>query len=127
MRRMVLSLRVRRYAIAAAAIAAIVAVSIRIGFARRSVDPRALECATETHEENVVKERIRIHPGCPKAHFAYAQLLAKQNRRDEARRELRRAESLQPGLAFAPPTTVNDLASKLGMSDEVAHPRQFRF
>lgn len=122
-----MSLRVRRYIVAAIAIAAIVAVSIRIGFARRTADPRALECASEAHEEHVIKERIRIHPGCPKAHFAYAQLLAKQNRSDEARRELREAERLQPGLAFAPAKEVNDLSRKLGVSDEVAHPGRFHF
>ncbi len=127
MRRIVLSLRVRRCAIAAIAIAAMVAVSIRIGFARRTADPRALECASATHEEHVIKERIRIHPGCPKAHFAYAQLLAKQNRNDEARRELREAERLQPGLAFAPANDVSDLSRKLGVSDEVAHSQQFHY
>lgn len=121
-----MSSRVRRCAIAAIAIA-LVAVSIRIGFARRSVDPRAAQCASDAHAERVIKERIRIHPGCPRAHFAYAQLLAGQSRNQEARRELREAERLQPGLSFAPANGVNDLARKLGMSDEIAHPRQFHF
>lgn len=108
-------------------VAALTVGSIRIGFARRSAGPSASECPGQTQSERAVKERIRIHPGCPRAHFAYAQLLSEQGRNEEARRELREAQRLQPGLSFVPDKTVSALAGKLGMSDEIAHPGQFHF
>jgi uncharacterized protein len=73
-----------------------------------------------------VCERIRIHPGCPRAHFAYAQLLAGLGRDGEARRELGEAERLEPGLPFAPRATVDELARKLGMSEQLPKRKQTR-
>lgn len=74
-----------------------------------------------------VCERIRIHPQCPRAHLAYAQLLAEAGRNVEARRELSEAERLQPGLPFAPRATVDELARKLGMSDDFPTQTRFHF
>ena len=72
-------------------------------------------------------ERIRIHPQCPRAHLAYAQLLAGLGRDSEARRELGEAERLEPGLPFAPPATVDELARKLGMIEQLPKRRQTEF
>lgn len=72
-------------------------------------------------------QRIRIHPQCPKAHLAYAQLLAQRGRNSEARRELGEAERLEPGLPFAPPATVDELARKIGMSEQIPKRRQTQF
>ena len=77
--------------------------------------------------ERAVCERIRIHPQCPKAHLAYAQLLAQLGRNGEARRELGEAERLEPGLPFAPPATVDELARKLGMSQQLSKLKQTQF
>jgi len=77
--------------------------------------------------ERAVCERIRIHPGCPRAHLAYAQLLAELGRKGEARRELGEAERLEPGLPFAPPATVDELARKLGMSEQIPKRKQTQF
>ena len=68
-----------------------------------------------------------MHPQCPRAHLAYAQLLAGLGRNREARRELGEAERLEPGLPFASPATVSELARKLGMSEQISAPRQTRF
>ena len=72
-------------------------------------------------------ERIRIHPQCPRAHLAYAQLLAQLGRNGEARRELGEAERLEPGLPFAPPAAVDELARKLGMSQQLSKLKQTQF
>ncbi len=72
-------------------------------------------------------ERIRIHPDCPKAHLAYAQLLAGAGRNVEARRELSEAQRLAPGLPFAPPAAVDELARKLGMIEQLPKRRQTQF
>lgn len=72
-------------------------------------------------------ERIRIHPQCPKAHLAYAQLLAQMDRIGEARRELGEAERLEPGLPFAPRATVDELARKLGMIEQIPKRTQTQF
>jgi hypothetical protein len=77
---------------------------------------QALESGDLSAPERAVRERIRIHPGCPRAHLAYASLLAQQGRNREARSELTEAERLEPGLPFASPGTVDELARKLGMA-----------
>jgi hypothetical protein len=77
--------------------------------------------------ERAVCERIRIHPQCPRAHLAYAQLLAQLGRNGEARRQLGEAERLEPGLPFAPPATVDELARKLGMSEQLPKRKQTQF
>lgn len=78
--------------------------------------------------ERAVRERIRIHPGCPRAHLAYAELLAQQGRTAEARSELTEAERLEPGLPFASPAAVHELALKLGIAGQLPKgPTQFSF
>jgi hypothetical protein len=77
--------------------------------------------------ERAVCKRIRIHPQCPRAHLAYAQLLAGLGRNTEAKRELGAAERLEPGLPFAAPATVEELARKLGMSEQLPKRKQNRF
>ena len=85
---------------------------------------RAPQSKELSEAERAVRERIRIHPRCPRAHLAYAQLLAEEGRNDEARRELTEAERLEPGLPFAPPASVGELARKLRMSDQLPRGKQ---
>ena len=49
------------------------------------------------------------HPTSAKAHYVEAELLAKQGLMSKADAELRTAERLQPGLAFAKPEAVSKL------------------
>ncbi len=49
------------------------------------------------------------HPNSAKAHYVEAELLAKQGLLSKADTELRTAERLQPGLAFAKPEAVSKL------------------
>ncbi len=77
--------------------------------------------------ERAVRDRIRAHPECPRAHLAYAALLAQQGRKTEARRELLEAERLEPGLPFAPPSAVGELARKLGIADQLPKRTQWHF
>jgi len=95
-------------------------------YSDRTVD-RASATGGMSGPERAVCDRIRAHPGCPRAHLAYAQLLAGQGRIGEARRELAAAERLQPGLSFAPTATVDELARRLGMSDQLPKRTQTRF
>jgi hypothetical protein len=95
-------------------------------FSDRPAD-RASQSGGLSGPERAVCERIRIHPQCPKAHLAYAQLLAQLGRNGEARRELGKAERLEPGLPFAPRATVDELARKLGMSEQFAKRKQTQF
>ena len=84
---------------------------------------QALESGDLSASERAMRERIRIHPGCPRAHLAYAALLAQQGRNAEGRRELTEAERLEPGLSFASPGAVGELARRLGMAGRLPKPR----
>lgn len=52
---------------------------------------------------------LKEHPNSAKAHYVQAELLAKQGMVSKADTELRTAERLQPGLAFAKPDAVEKL------------------
>jgi predicted Zn-dependent protease len=77
---------------------------------------RALHKGDLPAAERMVHTILRTYPDCPRAHFAYAEILAQQGKITKARHELTTAERLEPGLSFAPPATVERLVRKLGMS-----------
>ena len=77
--------------------------------------------------ERAVREQVRAHPQCPRAHLAYAALLAQQGRKTRARHELLEAERLEPGLPFAPPSAVDELARKLGIADQLPKRTHWHF
>ena len=66
-------------------------------------DGRFIEA--QTMMDQVLKE----HPNSAKAHYVQAELQAKQGLLSKADAELRTAERLQPGLAFAKPEAVDKL------------------
>jgi len=69
---------------------------------------------------------LRDHPNSAKAHFVDAEVLARMARIDDARRELARAEQLEPGLSSIRPETVQDLRGRLagvGRSLAAVEPR----
>jgi hypothetical protein len=57
----------------------------------------------------MMNQVLRDHPNSAKAHYAEAEILAKQGRAGEARSELDRAEQLAPGLPFASQASVQEL------------------
>ncbi len=59
--------------------------------------------------QDMMDQVLKAHPNSAKAHFAEAELLAKQGKLNQARTELGAAERLQPGLAFAKPQAVSNL------------------
>ena len=59
------------------------------------------------------------HPGSAKAHFVESEVLERLARRDEAQRELARAEQIDPKLTGIPLDTVDNLRSRLAAP--VAH------
>jgi hypothetical protein len=56
---------------------------------------------------------LKDHPGSAKAHYVEAELLARANRLGEARTELAKASSLDPGLAGISSHSVRELEAKL--------------
>ncbi len=88
---------------------------------------RALASGDLPTAERAVREQVRAHPQCPRAHLAYAALLARQGHKTRARHELLEAERLEPGLPFAPPNAVDDLARKLGIADRLPKRTQWHF
>ncbi|HUY26284.1 MAG TPA: hypothetical protein VMV27_02590 [Candidatus Binataceae bacterium] len=114
----------RRIALAAGMMLCMALAATR-AFSERPAD-RAAQGSGLSGPERAVCERIRIHPQCPRAHLAYAQLLAQLGRNGEAKRELGEAQRLEPGLSFAPPATLDELARKLGMTEQLAKRKQTR-
>ena len=63
---------------------------------------------------NLMMEDVLLkHPNSAKAHYAYAQLLAKQDKIDLSKSELERAESIDSKLSFAEEEAVIELKNHL--------------
>ena len=69
---------------------------------------------------------LQAHPNSAKAHFAEAELLARQGLLTRAQAELRTAEQLQPGLAFATPQAVSSLKALIAAPHAVSPATQGR-
>ncbi|HUN90525.1 MAG TPA: tetratricopeptide repeat protein [Burkholderiaceae bacterium] len=59
--------------------------------------------------EAMMAQVLRDHPNSAKAHYVEAEVLAREGRRTEANAELRRAESIEPGLRFVKSESVEAL------------------
>ena len=59
--------------------------------------------------QSMMDQVLKEHPNSAKAHYVQAELLAKQGMLSKADTELRTAERLSPGLAFAKPDAVSKL------------------
>ncbi len=59
--------------------------------------------------QSMMDQVLKEHPNSAKAHYVQAELLAKQGLASRADTELRTAERLEPGLAFAKPDAVSKL------------------
>jgi hypothetical protein len=59
--------------------------------------------------QSMMDKVLKEHPNSAKAHYVQAELLAKQGLASRADAELRTAERLEPGLAFAKPDAVSKL------------------
>jgi hypothetical protein len=95
--------------------AALLSVVLAAGAPAFGADPtlnQVYEAAQAGHldqAQSMMNEVLRDHPNSAKAHYAEAEILAKQGRGGEARRELDRAEQLAPGLPFVSQTSVQEL------------------
>jgi hypothetical protein len=69
-----------------------------------------------TEAQGMMDQVLKDHPNSAKAHFAKAELLAKQGLMSKAEAELRNAERLQPGLSFAKPQAVSSLKALISAS-----------
>ena len=59
--------------------------------------------------QSMMDQVLKAHPNSAKAHYVQAELLAKQGMVSRADTELRTAERLEPGLAFAKPDAISKL------------------
>jgi hypothetical protein len=74
-----------------------------------------------TEAQAMMDKVLRDHPNSAKAHFVDAEILSKQGRLDGAETELRTAQRLDPGLAFAKPQAVENLKAHIAAA---RHPAQ---
>ncbi|MGH8150302.1 MAG: tetratricopeptide repeat protein [Steroidobacteraceae bacterium] len=63
--------------------------------------------------EQLVSQMLADHPNSGKAHYVAAEVYARAGDFSTARRELARAEALEPGLPFAEPRSVQALQAEL--------------
>ena len=65
-------------------------------------------------DAQLMMERVlRAHPDSAKAHYVEAELLARMDRPSLADKELKTAERLEPGLAFAKPQSLVELRQQI--------------
>lgn len=64
--------------------------------------------------QQMIRQVLRDHPNSGKAHFVAAEVAAREQNYGEARQELAKARSLEPGLPFASPGAVRALQAQLG-------------
>ncbi len=76
----------------------------------------AAEAGKFSEAEAMMDKVLKDHPNSAKAHFVEAELKAKQGLLADAKTELSKAESLQPGLAFVKPETLQHLKTQLATS-----------
>ncbi|HEV7815786.1 MAG TPA: tetratricopeptide repeat protein [Janthinobacterium sp.] len=76
----------------------------------------AAEAGKFSEAQAMMDQVLRDHPNSAKAHFAEAELLAKQGRMSNAEAELNTAERLAPGLPFAKPASVQNLKDRIAAS-----------
>ena len=74
--------------------------------------------------QTMVQQVLIAHPNSAKAHFAEAELLAKQGRAANSQAELSTAERLAPGLPFAKPAAVQELKAQIATSQPSAASRR---
>jgi uncharacterized protein len=64
--------------------------------------------------QQMIAQVLRDHPQSGEAHYAAAEIDARAGNLGLARQELQTAESLEPGLPFANPRSVQELQAQLG-------------
>lgn len=67
----------------------------------------------------MIAKVLKNHPNSAKAHYVHAELLAMQDKLDDARDALSRAREISPGLAFAKAESVAKLERKLEKPVEI--------
>lgn len=67
----------------------------------------------------MIAKVLKSHPNSAKAHYVHAELLAMENRLDDAREALDRARDISPELSFAKAESVTKLERKLEKPVEV--------
>ncbi|HVO47473.1 MAG TPA: tetratricopeptide repeat protein [Steroidobacteraceae bacterium] len=69
--------------------------------------------------QQMVNQALRDHPQSAKAHYVAAEIYAREGQFAQARQELNTAESLEPGLPFAPANSVRELQRELSQGQSM--------
>jgi uncharacterized protein len=77
-----------------------------------------------TDADSMIRGVLQNHPNSAKAHYVYAQILAQEGYKNQARDELSTAERIMPGLSFAKPQAVQELEHKLNLPSNRPTPRE---
>ncbi|HEY3786177.1 MAG TPA: tetratricopeptide repeat protein [Steroidobacteraceae bacterium] len=75
-----------------------------------------------TQAQQMVDQVLRDHPQSAKAHYVAAELYAREGNLPSARRELSTAQTLEPGLPFARPGSVQALQRELSQGQGLRGP-----
>jgi len=73
----------------------------------------AVQAGKLDQAQQMMNQVLRDHPQSGKAHFVAAELYAREGNLPQARQELSKAETLEPGLSFAKPESVQKLQREL--------------
>src|SRR5437868_3033314 len=65
--------------------------------------------------DHMMREVLQAHPKSAKAHYVYADILAHEGYKDQARDELSTAERIMPGLPFVTPQALANLQHQLNV------------
>lgn len=77
--------------------------------------------------QQMIAQVLRDHPRSGQAHYVAAQIDARAGNFGDAREQLQAAETLEPGLPFANPSSVQELQMQLGQAPlRVLAPRTVR-
>ena len=74
--------------------------------------------------QQMIAQVLKDHPRSGQAHYVAAEIDARAGKLGLARHELKTAESLEPGLPFANPRSVEELQQQLGEAPLATYPLQ---
>ena len=74
--------------------------------------------------QQMIAQVLKDHPRSGQAHYVAAEIDARVGNLGLARQELKTAESLEPGLPFADPRSVEELQQQLGEAPVATYPLQ---
>ena len=97
----------------------LIAACLSLGLAMAQSEPTmkqihdAAQAGQMDQAQSMMQQALVAHPNSAKAHFAQAELAARQGKTERAREALATAEKLSPGLTFVKPEALQALRAQL--------------